>query len=549
MQHPKLSRRAFIQVAIAMSLAILLYISLVTLVGGQTVAQEGRPPSLTLIEEAYQRGELDYETALVYKVYTVFVPYRLPPEYQSDTPARSATLIFLEVSRNWEALSPQTQALLTEFLKPPPPPGQVTVQAQSRPSLEDEQTFTTTHFVIHYTITGTHAVHDPDVDVAPANGVADYVDWVAEDLETVWSTEIGSLGWLEPPPDTGEGGDSRYDLYLRNLPAFYGYTDSTDGFVGDNPNSTTVTETNAHYSFMALENDFAAIPGDRRELIQVTIAHEFNHAIQVGYDEDEALWLMEATATWMEDEIYDDIDDNYQYLHEWFDYPDIALDTTQMAFYYGRWIFTRYVAEHHGGQATVRRIWEHAVTADNLDAVDAALVEAGASFDAVFPPFATANYVLSSLPENAPYTYEEAAGYRAEVGSVEVEAYLPYTGTTVTYNSMDDGNGYLLEQHAAEYWVISATTDFTMTFQGNPGIDYAVQGALRQGDQVTVTQVPLVGQQGTWMVNSSAAYDQIGVIVSNKGSTDDDLGYDLTFQLEIYETYLPLVLRNRTSGP
>ncbi len=525
-------RRTYTRIAIATGLAALLCAGLIALLSEPTAAQTERPPSLALIEEAVEQGRLDYETALLYKVYTIFAPDRLPPEFQSDTPSRSATLVFAEVLGNWDTLSPQTRALLTEFVAAPHLLlGPMATAYQSRPTLLEEQTFTTTHFVIHYTITGTDKVYNSGVDLDPANGVPDYVDWVAEDLETMWNAQIATMGWLEPPPDTGEGGDTRYDVYLKHIPPFYGYTQfDGDSFVDDNPNSVGVTETDAYYSYMALENDFSAMGGDKRELIRVTTAHEFNHAIQVGYDGTEVLWLMEATATWMEDEVYDDINDNYQFLDELFNYPDIALDTDLQAYHYGRWIFTRYVSEHHGGQSTVRKMWEHAVTMDNIDAVDAGLSDAGASFDEVFPPFAAANYALSSLPQNAPHTYEEADGYRGEVGSIEVEAFLPFTGPTVTYDSYNDGNEHYLEKHSTEYWVVSGTTSFSMTFAGNAGTDYAVQGALREGNRVTVKQVPLTGQRGTLVVYDPAAYDQVAIIVSNLGDTDETSSYDLTFQ-------------------
>ena len=40
--------------------------------------------------------------------------------------------------------------------------------------------------------------------------------------------------------------------------------------------------------------------------LRVTAAHEFFHAVQFGYDYGEDPWLMEATATWMEERVADD---------------------------------------------------------------------------------------------------------------------------------------------------------------------------------------------------------------------------------------------------
>lgn len=516
------------KVAVSLILAGLALTGGWCLLNTPTMAQGGQPSSLELIEEAYLRGELDYETALVYKVYSVFAPDRLPTEFQSDTPSRGATLVLAEVMNVWDSLSMETRILLREFGLGFPLPGEVVPLAQSRPTINNEETYDTTHFRIHYTQL------DGDADEIPSdddnlNGTPDYLEWVADAVENVWDTEITSMGWLQPPPDTGEGGDTRYDVYLKNCWPYYGYVDCNGGFVGDNPNSLSVTETDAYYSYMVLENDFKLQPSPQND-IKVTVAHEFNHAIQAGYDGTEATWLMESTATWIEDEVYDDINDNYQFLNKLFSEPDMVLDTSLFSYTYSRWIFVRYIAEHHG-TSTVRRIWEHTVTQDSLDAVESALGEAGTNFATLFPRFTAANYVLSDLPPNAPYDYEEADGYKGviENGHIELEAYLPFTGTTVTYDSFYVGNGRL-ERNSAEYMVISATESLSITFQGNAGIDYAVRGALRQGDSVVVKQVTLTDQQGTLVVYAPTTYDEVVFLVTNRGDVDETAGYTLTFQ-------------------
>ena len=50
--------------------------------------------------------------------------------------------------------------------------------------------------------------------------------------------------------------------------------------------------------------------------LQVTAAHEYFHLVQFGYDINEDGWIMESTATWAEDEVFDSINDNAQYLRE-----------------------------------------------------------------------------------------------------------------------------------------------------------------------------------------------------------------------------------------
>jgi hypothetical protein len=519
---------SWLKIVISLALAGLALVGGGWLLTTPTVAQGGRPSSLELIEGAYLRGELDYETALIYKVYSIFAPDRLPSEFQSDTPSRGATLVLAEVMNAWDSLSLDTRVLLREFGLGLPLPGEVVPLEQTRPTINGEEIYDTTHFRVHYTqLNG-------DVDEIPSdddngNGTPDYLEWVADAVENVWSTEITTMGWLQPPPDAGEGGDTRYDLYLKNCWPYYGYVDPGGGFVGDNPSSSGVIETNAYYSYMVLENDFRLQPSPQND-IKVTVAHEFNHAIQVGYDRAEETWLMESTATWIEDEVYDDINDNYQFLDKLFGEPDLALDTTFTAYTYSRWILMRYISEHYG-RATVRRIWEHAVTQDSMDAVDLSLTEAGTNFATLFPCFTAADYVLSDLVPNAPYDYEEADGYKGAIsgGAVETEAIIPFDGTPLTYNSYTDGNNRL-ECRSAEYIEVESTVNFQVTFESQDSTDFGVQGALRYSDgRVTIKQVPLSGGQGTWVVVDPTAYDEVVLIVTNRGDTDETAGYDLHF--------------------
>ena len=96
-------------------------------------------------------------------------------------------------------------------------------------------------------------------------------------------------------------------------------------------------------------------PGDQSgpthtplENLQVTAAHELFHAVQFAYDYYEDGWFMEATATWAEDELFDDVNDNVQYLRR----SPITLPGRPMdkfeddgVFHYGVWIFFRYLTE------------------------------------------------------------------------------------------------------------------------------------------------------------------------------------------------------------
>ena len=97
----------------------------------------------------------------------------------------------------------------------------------------------------------------------------------------------------------------------------------------------------------------------------MTAAHEFFHAVQFHYDIGEDIWFMEGTATWIEDEAYDDVNDSLRYLlSSPMGQPTIPLDRNTGFRIYGTWIFWRFLAEYFGGaipaNGIVRAAWNRA---------------------------------------------------------------------------------------------------------------------------------------------------------------------------------------------
>ncbi len=137
----------------------------------------------------------------------------------------------------------------------------------------------------------------------------------------------------------------------------------------------------------------------------MTAAHELFHAVQFAYDYYEDSWFMEATATWAEDEVYTDVNDNLQYLAQ----SPLTQPATSMDHFenfgvrqYGDWIFFRYLSEHYpdaeGALPTiVREMWERADgTTDapddySIQAVAHVLADRGASLTTTWADFAAAN--------------------------------------------------------------------------------------------------------------------------------------------------------------
>ena len=104
--------------------------------------------------------------------------------------------------------------------------------------------------------------------------------------------------------------------------------------------------------------------------MQVTAAHEYFHAVQFAYDFLEDGWFMEATATWAEDELYDGVNDNVNYLADGQMGTEPGRKSPASARagrfwdgnFYGNWVFFRYLTERlpqsKGGlPVLVRDMW------------------------------------------------------------------------------------------------------------------------------------------------------------------------------------------------
>ncbi|MDP6878848.1 MAG: hypothetical protein QGI18_09630 [Candidatus Marinimicrobia bacterium] len=312
--------------------------------------------------------------------------------------------------------------------------------SQNRAEAADlDQSLDNGYFRFHYTTTGTHAVANSDTN---NNSIPDYIDYIVNVFTYVSSTQLDSFSYSEPPSDSwyptneDNGGSNHYDIYIRNLESnVYGYVApenfAQSGDFGDNENSSA-TELNALTSYMALRNNYNGFPGSQEESIKVTAAHEFHHSIQSGYDGYEAQWLMEATAVAMEEQVYDEINDCYQYLPSWFNEPHKSLDH-QSDHWYGSFIYAQYIYEHLGGFLTLRKIWQKSILNDSYygdyshRAISLALSSEGSSFSDVLNKMVVANRVMSSNNNAGVFAYEEAEAYPVVNG--------PATYTEITYTS------------------------------------------------------------------------------------------------------------------
>lgn len=237
-----------------------------------------------------------------------------------------------------------------------------------------------------------------------------YVDQVGTISDDILAT-YADAGYRAPKPDGTRGGNAKLDIYLEDLGAqgLYGYCDTDQAPTGSGPWDV--------HAYCAFDNDYTEFPSHTPlENLQVTAAHELFHAVQFAYDYLEDGWFMEASAAWVEDELFDDVDDNLQYLRTSpLSSPQLPLDTTAGLRIYGGWIFLRYLTEQYpaeeGGLPVVmRQLWELADGAQggpdaySMQALQRVLAAEGRSLRTVWARFAAANRQPAAA-------YEEGASY------------------------------------------------------------------------------------------------------------------------------------------
>jgi hypothetical protein len=155
------------------------------------------------------------------------------------------------------------------------------------------------------------AEHAPSPrDVAPPNGVPDFVDEVAAAAAESYRVENEQLGWTRAKSDgelggrRGKGTSGELDIYLRDLGnRLFGLAVPESGRRGY-----------SRSAFLVLDNDFRGFGGNPLALMRATLAHEYNHALQYAYDSLQDDWMFEATATWAEEKVFPEINDWLNYL-------------------------------------------------------------------------------------------------------------------------------------------------------------------------------------------------------------------------------------------
>ena len=215
------------------------------------------------------------------------------------------TMLLLDLRRHLGGLSPQDRRTAARYFARPTDgnePFGASYGPRAHPTSDCAQApHSTPRFCVHWARRTSDAPSSTDSD---HDSIPNQVEKTRRIVGHVWHREVTRGGYRAPLKDGTRGGDGKLDVYLADIggAGVYGYC----------VNERQVTG-RAFYGYCVLDNDYShrEFPSNTpTQNLKVTAAHEFFHAVQFAYDAYEDPWFMESTATWMEDEVYDGINDD-----------------------------------------------------------------------------------------------------------------------------------------------------------------------------------------------------------------------------------------------
>ncbi len=388
------------------------------------------------------------------------------------------------------------------------------------------------HFRIWYTNSGADRPGlnlgvPPDQDV---NGVPDWIERCSEYFEQSYQTAVVSMGFRTPPDDFSfssqytsmgldHGGDGRYDVYIQDIGA------SIAGFTGPEQ----VISGRILPSYIVIDNDFSGVKNtvpEALELLQATAAHELFHAIQFAYDVNEDIYWLEQSAVWMEEQVFDDVNDYYNYLSTFTGFlsqPWLSLDTRNGQHEFAGILWPLYLSEKYD-PSIIRSIWELAESVQSLDAFDQALQARSSSLEEDFQEFTIWNVFTAARSDPTRYYEEGAAFPLAEpVDSLDT---FPVMGPDIPSGR--------LPSHLGTNYVMFTPDPFRsgglqIDFDGiNGRWGVSLVGISTTGPDTVIT-VPLsLSQSGIGVISDWEQYDVIMLVAASLERSGSNYLYQFT---------------------
>lgn len=312
------------------------------------------------------------------------------------------------------------------------------------------------------------------------------VDAILSALEAAWAHETGAM---ELPVPAGSEA-ALFNVYL------YG----TGLAVPDFGFSAYTGVDDQGYPFIVLPPDLDLADPAGVDLMQVTAAHEFFHAIQMRIGAYEvasnpgAYWYWEATADWMATQVWPDSPVAREYTPFYLLAPHIGIGSVvfpdaddfqpEMLHHYGAAMLPTYLSERAADWTLVRDSWTAAGPGDDPLRVLARLL-APRALDDIFVDFAAANAVLD-VPDRA-LVARALAKARA--------SYPDYDRSIAVRLSADDG---VIDAPAATLPEAWAYNVIAVDGDVQASIEPATTGSA--GTPARLTSRVVVDRDATWLV-------------------------------------------------
>ena len=449
--------------------------------------------SLYQIEDDYLTGKISLDDKVVLQLNSIKSPNKNPLKYhslntvQSEEELREATIALLNIQRIWHELDENTKSYYHLSLA-----RSATAFTYISPS---------GFFKLHYDTTGVNAVSAVDLNT---NMIPDFVERCASYCDSSLDKQL-SLGFVAPPNDGGLGGDTLYDVYFENI-AYYGYAV---------PEGTGPNPWNDYYSYLVLNNDFIGFPansdpeGNEAGAAKATCAHEFHHSIQFGYDAGEDIWAMESGATFIEEAVFDHVNDNYNYLDDFMNFPHTSLMDNSGLHKYGAFLWPLYLAQKFDTTIHVSA-WEAAKTGTLFDGYkDTLLANYGWEMDSAYTDFTY--WMFNTGTKNDGNHFSEASDYFPVTIS---NSYLTYPVTTT--NSMVNVGGY-----GATYITFfpgSENGKLKIVFDGSNTRDwrpYIIKSSTINSHEIEYITIDTVSKKGSILIPDFETYYSVTLVGVN----------------------------------
>lgn len=339
-------------------------------------------PTLNAIDEALAAGDISDSDAVLYKLYFLRGSNLLPKTYErGEDRFRCGTAIVQEAREKAPGFPADVQREIAGLLARPAPTEYVD----------------TPHFRIHYATGGTDRILGwPN----PA-----YLDSIRAACERSYRVCHEQQGWQVPPSDGTSGGNALIDCYVVDLNGVYGYTEGEEdgpAWPGDRT------------AFFVIDNDYDDFPNyaDKTLPMKATVAHEYHHVVQMGYTASNP-WWMEQMATFMEDEVFGSLHDNYQYLICYMQKPYKTLSYWDNCFPYATFLWPTLIKERHS-YSVIRDIQSCAATKNIWTCFDDVLAEAGTDLSGALALWHVYNFYTGVRSDGQ--HYREGADYYPFMG-------------------------------------------------------------------------------------------------------------------------------------